>query len=703
MGGRRVLGALAAAFALAAVLPAPAGARGLPARCDPLDPAACLLPWPNDYFTVRDPATPTGRRLHLQLGEMPRNRFGVPINPADYNRSDGFSPGQEIITKVPGLTSNRALQASGAPTVGDIGRYADPGSPIVVIDADTLERQPIFGEVDANPPDPADRVLTIRPAVDFKDGGHYIVALRNLVRADGTPIKAQLPFRIYRDDLPSSDPAVEARRPHMEHLFDLLGRAGIDRHSLYLAWDFTVASRQSLTGRLLSMRNRAFAELGDRTMGDLTVQGRAPRFAVTGVRKLAPEQNAHVARIVKGYFTVPCFLFPSCAPGGRFVLDGSGRPVENPVPWAANFECIVPRSAIRSGRPARPSLYGHGLFGDAGEVEAGNVETMADAYDMLFCATDWTGMSTSDIPNTLVTLQDLSNFPSLADRLQQAMVDFMFLGRLMIHKDGFASDPAFRAGGRSLIDRARLFYDGNSQGGIAGGALTAVEPDLTHAVLGVPGMNYSLLLQRSSDFPVFAYGTFCQELGLDCGPANDSPLGLYDSYPKQIQRQLIISLIQILWDRGEPNGYAQFMTDHPLPDTPRHTVLLHEAFGDHQVANVATEVEARTIGAAIYQPALDSGRSNEDEPFWGIPAIPSFPYGGSALVVWDSGPPRPGDEGVYPPPLTNTPPTRGRDPHGDPRSTPAAQLQKSEFLKAGGAIVDVCAGHPCYSHGWTGP
>src|SRR5581483_854849 len=243
MGGRRVLGALAAAFALAAVLPAPAGARGLPARCDPLDPAACLLPWPNDYFTVRDPATPTGRRLHLQLGEMPRNRFGVPINPADYNRSDGFSPGQEIITKVPGLTSNRALQASGAPTVGDIGRYADPGSPIVVIDADTLERQPIFGEVDANPPDPADRVLTIRPAVDFKDGGHYIVALRNLVRADGTPIKAQLPFRIYRDDLPSSDPAVEARRPHMEHLFDLLGRAGIDRHSLYLAWDFTVASR----------------------------------------------------------------------------------------------------------------------------------------------------------------------------------------------------------------------------------------------------------------------------------------------------------------------------------------------------------------------------------------------------------------------------------------------------------------------------
>ena len=46
----------------------------------------------------------------------------------------------------------------------------------------------------------------------------------------------------------------------------------------------------------------------------------------------------------------------------------------------------------------------------------------------------------------------------------------------------------------------RLFYDGNSQGGIIGGALIAVEPDLDRGVLGVPGMNYSTLLTRSTDF-----------------------------------------------------------------------------------------------------------------------------------------------------------------------------------------------------------
>ncbi|TMK40378.1 MAG: hypothetical protein E6G56_07760 [Actinobacteria bacterium] len=31
-------------------------------RCDPIDPAVCLQPFPDDYFTVRDASTQTGRR-----------------------------------------------------------------------------------------------------------------------------------------------------------------------------------------------------------------------------------------------------------------------------------------------------------------------------------------------------------------------------------------------------------------------------------------------------------------------------------------------------------------------------------------------------------------------------------------------------------------------------------------------------------------
>ena len=39
----------------------------------------------------------------------------------------------------------------------------------------------------------------------------------------------------------------------------------------------------------------------------------------------------------------------------------------------------------------------------------------------------------------------------------------------------------------------------------------------------------------------------------------------------------------------------------------------------------------------------------------------------------------------------------GADPHGSPRKTPAAQLQKSEHLRIDGTIVDTCEGGPCHS------
>lgn len=47
--------------------------------CDVLDERACLLPWPNDAFTVPDPSTATGRRLDIQEGTTPANVDGVHI------------------------------------------------------------------------------------------------------------------------------------------------------------------------------------------------------------------------------------------------------------------------------------------------------------------------------------------------------------------------------------------------------------------------------------------------------------------------------------------------------------------------------------------------------------------------------------------------------------------------------------------------
>lgn len=626
-----------------------------PDTCNPVDMRHCMLPFPSDFFSVEDESMDSGRRVSIPREAAPTNVDGVQVDTTEWNRNDGFSPGSQIITYIDGVD----LEASGASPITDIARSLDEDAPVVLIDADSGERVPHWVEIDDRPEEAIDRAVYLRPAVNLLEGHRHIVAFRNLVDQDGAPIDAADVFRAYRDRLESDVPQVEALRDRYERVFDDLERAGVEREGLYLAWDFTVASERNLSERVLHMRDDAFAMLGDD----------APAFEVELVED---DFDDRVARRIRGTFEVPNYMTGSGEPGSRLNYGSDGLPEANGT-FSADFRCIVPRSALSGGDgpavPARASLYGHGLLGSEGEVSAGNVRSMANEHNFVFCATKWAGMSEDDIGNAIQILQDFSRFPTLADRTQQGMINFLFLGRLLIHEQGLSSHEAFQDdAGAGVIDRSELYYDGNSQGGIMGGALTAIATDFTRAVLGVPGMNYSILLQRSVDWDTYE-------------------LVYNPSYPDQLERGLGIVLAQMLWDRGEANGYAQHITDDPLPGTPPHEVLLHVAYGDHQVAPATAEIEARTIGAAIHWPAVADGRLPDVEPYWGIERIGGYPYTGSALVIWDSGAPTP--------PLINRPPREGDDPHGDPRSDPDAREQKSEFLRSDGVVVDVCDGLPC--------
>ncbi len=218
-----------------------------------------------------------------------------------------------------------------------------------------------------------------------------------------------------------------------------------------------------------------------------------------------------------------------------------------------------------------------------------------------------------------------------------------------------------------------------------GGALTALGVDFTRSVLGVTGMNYSTLLNRSVDWE-----------GPLVDPANPGLPAyssiLYTMFPNKMEEQLVLALMQMQWDRAEADGYAEHMTTNPYPNTPPHQVLMHAAFGDFQVTNFAAEVEARTVGARVMDTALMPGRNWEIHPFFGLTPMPRdasgniLPWDGSALVFWDVG--------NLPPPNANIPPsTQGGDPHGDPRKTPKSIDQKMIFWLTG-QIVDVMNGGP---------
>jgi hypothetical protein len=380
-------------------------------------------------------------------------------------------------------------------------------------------------------------------------------------------------------------------------------------------------------------------------------------------------------------------------------LDASGNPVQAGT-YTANYDCIIPHAAVDDvgATPARPSLYGHGLLGSADEVHSSPQRTLAQAHNFVFCATDEIGFAEEDVPNTIGILSDMGRFPELTDRTQQGLLNELYLGRLMDNPAGFLSDPAFHVNpvdvnSPPVIDTSKLYYNGNSQGGILGGALTAVSPDFTRASLGVPGIGYSTLLTRSIDFKLYS-------------------LILYPAYPDELSRPLVLSLIQMLWDRSEPNGYAQLMTSSPPPNTPPHQVLLNVALGDHQVTNYQADVEARTVGAKIHAPIVYDGRWPNFDVGWGIDPIASYPFAGSAIVYWDGGPVRAGtggtDNGVIGtdvPPLGNVPNETGDDPHGLPRAQAEEQQMVSDFLRpdAQSAITDTWAGKPCFDGGFTGP
>ena len=618
-----------------------------PAGCDPLDTRHCLLPFPSNAYRVDG-------RVAFPLDGMPVNVASVSVDPSEWNRNDGFSPNTPILAHLPDI--DPAI----LPPWTDLAASLADDSPVVLVDVATGARVPLWAEIDAKADDDADRLLAIHPAAALDEGTTYAVGLRDLVDASGEPIEPSDVFLAYRDRLTTDLPAIEDRREAMESTFATLVAAGVDRGDLVLAWDFTTATTENLAGRMLHIRDDALEALGEAS----------PAFTVSSVTPGEP--GSDVARQVVGTYTVPNYLTGGGGPGNRFTYGDGVTPTGDELPQQngtveSPFVCNISDATVAGGEPAHLVQYGHGLLGSNMEVNAGNVRAFANEHNVVFCATKWAGMSEDDIGNAAATLGEFSNFPTIADRLQQGVLNQIFLGRLMIHDAGLVSDPAFAFDdGTPIIDTAHLDYDGNSQGGIMGLMLTAVSPDIERSVLGVVGMNYSVLLERSVDFET--YETIME-------PA----------YPNDLDRVLVIALAQMLWDRGEGAGYVHHITDDPYPGTETKDVLLHVAFGDWQVSELTAMIAARTMGIPIHRPVTAVGRSGEVEPGFALDAI-EYPSDGSGLVIWDSG--------SDPIPFANVPPSTSRDSHEDPRADADVRQQKASFL-FDDILIDVCGGGAC--------
>ena len=95
-------------------------------------------------------------------------------------------------------------------------------------------------------------------------------------------------------------------------------------------------------------------------------------------------------------------------------------------------------------------------------------------------------------------------FPNVVDRLQQGVLNTLYLGRLMINPGGFASNAAFQSRGIRPSTPPTCTTTATARAASRAVCSTALSPDFRRAVLGVTGIDYgNLLVQRSTDFAPF--------------------------------------------------------------------------------------------------------------------------------------------------------------------------------------------------------
>ncbi len=678
-----------------------------PDECDPLSPVHCALPYPSSAFELPDETSETGVRLdfpEITLTGVP----GPPLFPDPINVYDGFSPTAQIVAFFEGVD----LEASGAsrllagtpqsPPYVSVRTHdatsLEPDSPTILIDAETGERILHWVEVDQTEEalaDPSRQVLFLRPGEALVPGRRYIVAFRNLVDGSGEVIPAEITFRVLRDRLPTTIDSLNDRRARFEESFAMLRHAGIARHELQLAFDFTVRSEKQLHERMLAMRDDSLEWLAAVDEGDVS------GFADVQIDDFGDcsDPAQRIWRSVSGTFDGPNYMdgdINDASVVSLLNVDENRMPLRNGT-FPFNWDVAVPCDVFRGETTGHPLLLGHGFLGSGASMVSGFVDggvlSAGGSTSYIAGATDWRGLSLGALgPDGLaiainilgnpVTGHQFNNFSLLPNRLKQGMVNTLVLSRMM--KSGFFNrleafqrTPGDSSTGVFTPDE-EMFYFGVSLGGIYGTMYAALNQDTIRHNVDVPAMNFALLEQRSTQFPLF----------LDLIKL----VGLTDP----MELAILLGVQHELWVSADPAGYIRNVTgtvDPPLRDTPPKKMLVTVAFLDKQVSNQATNIYARSMGIPNLEGSIQ--RELVDIPDVAAHADAGGPGLDSAMHIYDVGYFDifdPAQASVLPP-LANLIPSSKCDPHGGARlSIPASTMQLDAFLTPGGAIYNFCDG-----------
>jgi hypothetical protein len=604
-------------------------------------PAAALgstsagQPFPTNLYTVRDATQITGLRVDLPTPDCTTH----PSDCADVavlDTLDGFNIQPRISIPFSGPIDLSTVSSSTVFLVG-------PGDHVVGINQIVWEplTNTLHGESDEQ----------------LAEDSTYLLVVSNAIHdAAGDPIEAT-----FRHDLNFGQTKDDATKAYRKALLDALPMAmagGVDPDEIADASLFMTQSIDALSRKIRAQLHAtpvtfALGPAGERTVFPAATPITWSRQIGTSTFSTASLPTAalfvypgSVVQVAFGSFASPDYetaakvipavgtrtgvpavqgtnqlQFTLFVPGGVEPAGGWPSAIfghgftdsKNGAPWA------VASSLGRAGvATIAINVVGHG-FGAAGTYTA-----TTPAGPLTFPAGgrgfDQNGNGAIDSTEG-VSAVGADSLIGNRDGLRQTTIDLMQLVKEIeagIDVDG---------DGSSDLSTSRIYYAGQSFGGIYGTQLLGLEPDLRAGVANVPGGPIIEIARLSPSFrPLVGISLITRTPSLYNNPSPDPLLTNFDenmplrNLPTVIDTVLGASAIQELIDRTEwaqqaanPAAYAPFLTPSK--------VILQFARGDKTVPNPTTSAILRACGCASRATLF-----RNDLAFAANPSVPKNPH-----------------------------------------------------------------------------
>lgn len=592
-------------------------------------------PFPSDRFTVFDAQQLTGLRVNVP----PPNCATNPSDCADLtlvNQLDGFNPQPRISIPFDGaidvntvssttvfLVQLPAAFAFGQQTGDDIFHGFTPniiGINQIVWDPASLT---LFAESDQHLDQHANYLLVVT------DGVHD---------ADGNPVAAAAGFRNL-DAAGSADAQLRAYRQAVRGLIDngTLNRIapGLDKKHIAAASLFTV---ESVTATLESIRQQVKAAAppavnfnlgsgGEKAVFPLnTVSGLTWNVQALTVGPLIPTNlNALLGALQVFPGSISTIAFGKFS--GQHWQNGNvfipQVPTRHSVPSQGSedifFNLFIP-SGPRPTNGWPVAIFGHGFtdskqgapFAVASTLAHNGIASIAinvvghgfgpnstltvqqGTTSTTFLEggrgvdQDGNGQITSAEGSSTFVLSPQATIGS-RDALQQTVADLMQLVRAI--QGGIDAD----GDGLQDLDPNRIYYAGQSFGGIYGTIFLGIESDVRAGVPNVPGGPIVDIVRLSPSFQLLLTQLLSVRTPvlLNAGPPlffnDNSPLRnlppVINNVPGAVAIQTVEDASRWLGQAGDPVAWAPFMNKSPLPGDLAKPVIIQFARGDKTVPN----------------------------------------------------------------------------------------------------------------------